>query len=421
MIQLLSSEPGNILGRICRLRGPRTPSKATFLQFNAACWPCEMQNELIFFFFHRTEELNECLDQKKNHLANVLILCISSYPQQGRKYKHSYFKKSALFKFVGHGIARASPWSFSLLLEPSQSFPCCLRILWDPEQNVTGNRTESLRSEEKNNLWEAIDHEINTNIKYCDILILHSVSLNTYISIYRYMCEKKNPRPQWGSHNSSKTRICVIKKKVDIHFKLLLFTRRKGMSQTHLTALHDITNEPLLSKGWTFLISPEFTDRLQAHIVAKQDIFYFLTYLRWAAPAGLRCCGWAWRSPVRFPACGCPPPRPARWCGWPPWLRTPGRRPRWRRPAARRSRTGGRGATRWPGQRLKPPAAAPGGRSRTVSCRSSPIQVEEHFLFTFPSNVSLYLFKACCGQHVNSTPTLKRVNTKDDHIQFWNG
>lgn len=83
---------------------------------------------------------------KKNHLANVLIFCISSYPQQGRKNKHSYFKKSALFKFVGHGIARASPWSFSLLLEPSQSFPCCRRILWDPEQNVTGNRTESLRS-----------------------------------------------------------------------------------------------------------------------------------------------------------------------------------------------------------------------------------------------------------------------------------
>lgn len=192
-----------------------------------------------------------------------------------------------------------------------------------------------------------------------------------------------------------------------------------------------VTNEPLLSKGWTFLISHEFTDRLQAHIVVKRDIFYFLTYLRWAAPAGLRCCGWAWRSPVHFPACGRPPPRPARWCGWPPWLRTPGRRPRWRRPAVRRSRTGGPGATRWPGQRLKLPAAAPGGRSRTVSCRSSPIQVEEYFLFYLPFkcfslSFQCLLWTTCKFYSHTKTvqhkrwpyPILKRVNTCH-HFRIW--
>lgn len=63
----------------------------------------------VFFFFHRTEELNECLDQKKNHLANVLILCISSYPQQGRKNKHSYLKKSALFHLLVTALHERHP------------------------------------------------------------------------------------------------------------------------------------------------------------------------------------------------------------------------------------------------------------------------------------------------------------------------
>lgn len=140
---------------------------------------------------------------KKNHLANVLIFCISSYPQQGRKNKHSYFKKSALFHLLVTALHERHPdlslycWSHhSRSHVVSVSFETLNKMSPGIERKVCGRETPFSRRK-KNNLWEAIDHEINTN---CDILILHSVSLNTYISIYRYMCEKKKiPDPSGGA------------------------------------------------------------------------------------------------------------------------------------------------------------------------------------------------------------------------------